>query len=73
MHGAVWITKEILWVAIPVADVASTLLLYSSAVLVSAYLLWVANPSYSVAIMSSNKVVLTLSPTFVYHSMYPTR
>ena len=66
MHGAVWITKEILWVAIPLVDVASTLLLYSSAVLVSAYLLWVANPSYSVAIMSSNKVVL------LYHSMYPT-
>ena len=28
MHGAVWITKEILWVAIPVVYVASTLLLY---------------------------------------------
>ena len=45
---------------VPLVDMASTLLLYSSAVLVSAYLLWVANPSYSVAIMSSKKVVPTL-------------
>ena len=36
MHGVVWITKEILWVAIPVVDEASTLLLYSNAVLVLA-------------------------------------